>query len=156
MRNVSWELTHFTMKYLTGKPRNIVLANLLVAMITNINNLITTLKSEVNSLFIWTSTLSFVITNLWISNWEKFKHGAQTYVAKWCTHNRRHALLFIPFTHAYKLPLLTQSTNWSEPPLHRAHWPPTPTLLTVAGCQMGKSVCMCGRAAQKSGTKTQN
>lgn len=46
-----------------------------------------------------------------------------------------------PFhSHAYELLLLTQSANWSEPPLRRAHWPPTPTLLTVADCQVGKSV----------------
>ncbi len=51
-----------------------------------------------------------------------------------------------PFhSHAYELLLLTQSANWSEPPLRRAHWPPTPTLLTVADCQVGKreSVCVC-------------
>lgn len=49
-----------------------------------------------------------------------------------------------PFhSHAYELLLLTQSANWSEPPLHRAHWPPTPTLRTVAGCQVGKSVRVC-------------
>lgn len=48
-----------------------------------------------------------------------------------------------PFhSHTYELPLLTQSANWSEPPLHRAHWPPTPTLLTVADCQVGKYVCV--------------
>lgn len=55
-------------------------------------------------------------------------------------------------SHAYELFLLTQSANWSEPPLRRAHWPPTPTLLTVADCQVGKSVCVVelhGTMAQK-------
>lgn len=49
-----------------------------------------------------------------------------------------------PFhSHAYELLLVTESANWSEPPLHRAHWPPTPTLRTVADCQVGKSMCVC-------------
>lgn len=69
-----------------------------------------------------------------------------------------------PFhSQAYELVLLTQSANWSEPPLHRAHWPPTPTLLTVADCQVGKSVCVCVclsvsvvETAQDNGTKTRN
>lgn len=47
-----------------------------------------------------------------------------------------------PFhSHAYELLLLTQSANWSEPPLRRTQWPPTPTLPTVADCQVGKSAC---------------
>lgn len=70
---------------------------------------------------------------------------------------------FLSFSlYAYDLLLLTHTANWSEPLLHRMHWPLTPTLLTVAYCQMGKSGCVCvcvydcGQTAQDDGTKTQN
>lgn len=65
-------------------------------------------------------------------------------------------------SHTYQLLLLAQSANWSEPPLHRARWPPTPTLLTQwQAARLGTShvyaymhACVCGRATQDRGTQT--
>lgn len=53
-----------------------------------------------------------------------------------CTNN--YPFLFF----IYRLLSLTLRANWSEPPLNRAHWPPSPSPLTVAVCQVGKSVCV--------------
>lgn len=45
--------------------------------------------------------------------------------------------------------VLTRGAKWSEPPLHRARGPPTPTLRAVADCQTESCVCarvyVCGQ-----------
>lgn len=52
-----------------------------------------------------------------------------------------HALIY-NISFIYKLLLPTLSAHWFKPPLNRTQWPPDPTLLPVADCQVGRSVCV--------------
>lgn len=75
---------------------------------------------------------------------EEKRNNKQTLDLKlWDVVHRTAALhCFLLFSFSSLRVTSTQSANWSEPPLYRAHWPPTPTLQTVADCQVENSMCV--------------
>lgn len=68
-----------------------------------------------------------------------FNSSERMYTAR-CAQSS-HALIY-NISFIYKLLLLTLSAHWFETPLNRTQWPPDPTLLPVADCQVGRSVCV--------------